>query len=421
MSIFDTLDDQRMAEMIRNSKEKIIFAAPGIRAQIAEAIVGFPELNGMDGIEIILDESTMVCRLGYGEIQAVDLLMNAAIPVRKCSGLRAGVFLADDQAWFFTPTPLLLEDTPEVNSTAPNAMIISGEQAKAIIAALSPRIAMKERLNTAGEDNSASLTVVPTPEIGYTQLSVEELSASQAELKRIPPEQFNLARQVRVYQSYVQFVELSLKGVALNRHTIQIPTELLNVSGKDEVQDRLRSSYRLINETSSLSGKKINDEIHKLRKEYCGSLGARFGNVILRSVKDEFIQEVEKVRNKLAEFKKEAIQNLAGEFEKSKKDLVELFIPGIKRKPPNELRLRTIAKEPTDDVVIKYITDKLNRCMPDPETFVKDMQLTCDFKDVTYETLNEVEFMNALKKAYPWEEWPDVPYDEFRAAVEKNR
>jgi hypothetical protein len=96
-----------------------------------------------------------------------------------------------------------------------------------------------------------------------------------------------------------------------------------------------------------------------------------------------------------------------------------LFMPGIKQKPPNELRLRTIAKEPTDEVVIKYITDKLNRCMPDPETFVKDMQLTCDFKDVTYETLNEVEFMNALKKAYPWEEWPDVPYDEFRAAVEK--
>lgn len=151
--------------------------------------------------------------------------MNSAIPVRKCSGLRAGVLLADNQAWFFTPTPLFLEDTPDITSTAPNSMKISREQVNTIIAAISPRIAVQERLDTIEAGNCAPLTVVLTPEIGYSQYSWEELNEAQEDLKLIPPEHFNLARQVRVYQSYVQFVELSLKGVALTRHTIQIPAK----------------------------------------------------------------------------------------------------------------------------------------------------------------------------------------------------
>lgn len=64
MKVFDTLDDQRIADVIRNSKSKVVFIAPGIRMPIAEAIVSFAEQNRIDGIEIILDESTIVCRMG---------------------------------------------------------------------------------------------------------------------------------------------------------------------------------------------------------------------------------------------------------------------------------------------------------------------------------------------------------------------
>lgn len=416
MRVFDTLDDQLMAEVIRNSKDKVIFAAPGIRMPIAEAIVSFANLHGNYSVDVILDESTIVCRLGYGEIQAVELLLNSDIIVRKCSGLRVGLLLADDQAWFFTPTALLLENSPEVNNMAPNAMIISREHVIDIIAALSPNFVVKEWFKTKKEGRSA-LSVVPAPEIGHSVMTKEELIMAQEDLKHVPPQHFNLARQVRVYQSYVQFVELSIKGVALTRHTIQIPTELLNVSGNDEVQNRLKSSYQLINDSSSISGKEITDKINRLRRDYCPSLG-RFGNVILRSKKEEFVKEVDKIRIELADFQKQAINNLNSEFDKCKKDLAELFMPGIKQNPPSELKLGIVSKEPTDEVLKNYITYKLDKSMPDPEAFVKDMQLTCNFKDVTYETLNEVDFMNALKKAYPWETWPDVPYEEFRAAAE---
>ena len=42
------------------------------------------------------------------------------------------------------------------------------------------------------------------------------------------------------------------------------------------------------------------------------------------------------------------------------------------------------------------------------------------FRDVTYETLNEDGFSEALSKAYPHVNW-DRPFDEFNAAKQRDR
>ena len=46
------------------------------------------------------------------------------------------------------------------------------------------------------------------------------------------------------------------------------------------------------------------------------------------------------------------------------------------------------------------------------------MELKVQFRDVTYETLKEDGFAEALKKAYPLVDW-DKPYGEFNAAKER--
>jgi hypothetical protein len=46
------------------------------------------------------------------------------------------------------------------------------------------------------------------------------------------------------------------------------------------------------------------------------------------------------------------------------------------------------------------------------------MQLDVRYKDVTFETLNREDFLDAIKEAFPHVDW-DKAYNEFRAAGEK--
>ncbi|MGA2637184.1 hypothetical protein [Methylocella sp.] len=46
------------------------------------------------------------------------------------------------------------------------------------------------------------------------------------------------------------------------------------------------------------------------------------------------------------------------------------------------------------------------------------MQLDVRYKDVTFETLNQKDFLEAVKAAFPRIDW-DKAYEEFRAAGER--
>ena len=50
-----------------------------------------------------------------------------------------------------------------------------------------------------------------------------QLGRVEASLKEAPPVKFDVARQVRVFESYLQYVELSLTGAAIQRHRLAIP------------------------------------------------------------------------------------------------------------------------------------------------------------------------------------------------------
>lgn len=55
-----------------------------------------------------------------------------------------------------------------------------------------------------------------------------------------------------------------------------------------------------------------------------------------------------------------------------------------------------------------------------PEDLITDMRLDIQFRDVTYETLCEDGFFEALQEAYPRVNWKK-PFDEFNAAKEKTK
>jgi len=56
---------------------------------------------------------------------------------------------------------------------------------------------------------------------------------------------------------------------------------------------------------------------------------------------------------------------------------------------------------------------------PKADALIQKMQLDIRYKDVTFETLNQEDFLVAVKEAFPQVDW-DKAYTEYRAAGEKN-
>jgi hypothetical protein len=62
----------------------------------------------------------------------------------------------------------------------------------------------------------------------------------------------------------------------------------------------------------------------------------------------------------------------------------------------------------------------LEPVFPKAETLIQKIMLEERYKDVTFETLNAPDFLNAVKTAFPTIDW-DKTYAEFKAAAEKRK
>ena len=98
-------------------------------------------------------------------------------------------------------------------------------------------------------------------EVRSTELADDQFSEVSQKLKDAPPVLFDVARQVRVFESYLQYVELRLPGVAIQRRRIAIPRNIQNLGSDESIQSRLNTTFELIEREGALSSKPIEREL----------------------------------------------------------------------------------------------------------------------------------------------------------------
>lgn len=395
-----------MISLIQNAKKRIVYLAPSISKVLAEAIVA--KKSNVSVIEIIIDSDPEVFRLGYGEIGGIESFVKAGITVRKTSPLRIGVLIVDEQAWIFSSTALIIEEEPNENTL--NSVAVNHSQAQALINSILPE--------NKRDDSGQLLLIEEEPEVSSEEFTTQDLFRTKKNLNTRPPKQFDKEREVRVYSSYFQFVEFKVSGIQINRRTVKIPTKLINSRNNKAIEERLRTTYRLIDQDSKLPSGKIEEKIKELRRKYIKSLGDGLGTLILMNLKQEFQDEVDKVEKEIEKLMKESKSKLGKYLEKTKKDLIELLLPTVINTPPEDLRTGITTKKPTKEQAKRYLSDELDLVVPNAESFLEEMNIQCDFKDVTYEMLNNTDFQKKLKELYPYVDWPK-PYSEINAIKEK--
>jgi hypothetical protein len=413
--LFCTLDSHRIANLIRHAGRFVCYAGPGVQMAPAQAMAEVSGRLGAEMVTVALDFNERTMRMGFGDMEAVKILRAARIAVRDAPGLRTALVLVDDEGYIFSPTALYLEGEPDSNQAA-NAMRLSNDQLREALARLSPAakaIAVAQAPNEQERKRVASLPV----EVGTEPVTEAQFARVELSLKEAPPVQFDLARQVRVFNAYLQYVELKLTGAAIQRHRLAIPPNILKLGGSKDLEGRLRTTFDLIEKGGKLSSEKLEDELNEIRKNLTPSLGKDHGRAVLKAQKPLFEKRLETFKANLAAHQKNVADELQGQLDDSRKQVMDYYLQRVVENPPDAMRGQLLHEEPTEDDARLWLDAELNRVFPVAESLIQKMQIDVRYKDVTFETLNRPDFLQTVKDAFPRVDW-DKAYKEFRAAGE---
>ena len=412
-AMFVNLDSAGMATEIRGAGRSACYAAPGILEEPANALVALAKRIGPELITVCLDFDERVFRMGFGTLDSVKMLREAGIEVRSTPGLRTGLIIIDDTGYIFTPTALYLEAEGRPDA-APNALRLSKDQITEALARLSPA-AKAIAIAFAQTEEEREWIREQAVEVPSVKVENSDFTTVEKRLEEAPPVQFDVARQVRVFSAYLQYVELKLSGAAIQRHRLAIPPSIQKLGGSKDIERRLRTTFDLIETSDQLSSKGLEDMLNKIRKNFTPSLGKAHGRVVLKAAKPHLEERLAEFREELTAHQDKVAKDLQRDLDESREQIIEYYLPRVVENPPDAMRGQFLKFG--QEEAKTWLNAELDRVFPQAKALIQKMHLDVRFKDVTFETLNQEDFLSSVKAAFPRMDW-DKAYKEFRAAGE---
>jgi hypothetical protein len=413
---FTQISSQSLEEMIERAKGSVILAAPGIQLNVATALVKTAQRLGKEMVIVCLDVSEHAIRLGYGVIQSVELLKAHHLLVQHVEHLRFALIVVDGKGYSFTPNALYLE-SDAASSLGFNAIKLTPDQVREATVRLSPAAKAVAIAQCDSEETKRKLQSIATV---IEQKPVEDSSVTKIgqALKEAPPQAFNVSRQVRVYNAYLQYVEVSMTGAAIQRQKITMPKSLLSLgTDNTELEGRFKTSFDLLAKDNELSSRLLEKELKEIRDKFTASLGKDRGRVLLKRNKPLFMEKISSLEEKLKVHSKSIEKNLENSIDDSKAAIAAIYVPILKANPSEDIQIE-LGNPLTDDAVTTWVLEELNTVFPKATHLIKKMEIRYDFKDITYETLNKKDFLDNVKREFKYEDW-DKAYQESIAAAGK--
>lgn len=355
---------------------------------VAKAFVACWRRLPRAAVELILDADADLCRLGFGDGDALAILLSAAqqlgIKLQRQPGVRLCVLDVDGQRTIFPPAPKLVE--------AP------GRESSHII--LAP---------TQGEPLAAS--IFAPSDLAPRPLTNATVARVQQELKDSPAQPFDLARQVRVLSTEFQFVEFSIQSAALSRKRVPVPPDLLGLSTDSDTEELLRANFQLVGKGDDASGEKLIKRRDEIDKYYLVPI-AHFGKVIRRNNRVDFDKNVEALEADVKEFQVDAKEQLEAAIQKNCSEVIARLLPAVKRKLPERWRA-SLGPNPSEEMIVRRLERELKSAYGNASSYLKRIEVRLIYKDITVEMLRDEDFATAAAKA---DLKLDEMYKEYQAA-----
>ncbi len=403
--LFTVATDDTLLSMISSARERLVIVAPGLSKTVASAFAD--HITGdrcPTELSVTLDVDPEVCRLGYGDIEALEILAPAlesrGRSLQTQKGVRVGLVVADSEVLVYSPTPELIEAGSN-SDEKPNAIRISSVSPEGLAFAC-------------GATDTSMLGLVQ--EVGLNSASDEAIEETKANLKANPPRKFDLARLERVFNYKLEFVEFSLEGFQLGRRTVPLPADLLGLVEED-LQERLRNTFRLFEAAEpfefelpdpanpekklKVTEKWLGAEATRIRSVYFIPLGSSsYGNLILKRRKAEFEGKVDRLRSLVDSYAAMVKKSIAAKIKTTRDNLIQILLPRVAAAPPPSWLAQSVGGVLPPDDILDRLTAEVDKAFKNAtETF--SPVVTCIFKGVRYETITEdAHFRERIEKHF---------------------
>jgi hypothetical protein len=178
----------------------------------------------------------------------------------------------------------------------------------------------------------------------------------------------------------------------------------------------------LIEKGGAFSSAALEEELNEIRRNFTPSLGKDHGRVVRKKAKPLLEERLTEFRAKLEKHQKKVEMELQGKLDASRVQIVEYYLPSVLDNPPDMLLAQCGDSngDVTESDARSWLSRQLKQVFPEAGALTGKMRLDVRYKDMTFETLNEKDFLEAVGKAFPDTDW-NKAYDEFKAAGEKEK
>ena len=436
-----------MVDRIRGAQRRIVFAAPGLSREVAEALV-LAHRDGR-GITVILDPHEDTCRIGYGEATGLKYLQEHADDMKLCqhAGLRMGLLITDNDVAMWSPPPQSVDGDSTPDHT--NGVILEGSavpdvgqhrddeggtnesgpsDSQAKWTETSPEIHTEEEAttNTLADD---FLQRLENDHIGNKQLQPESLKRVVEALEENPPEPFDLSRKVRVFSTRFQYVEAELQGAEWIRRRIKVSNLLLNADLPEDLEDILETQVRpyqgraavAIDIPTMVAGqiaynqhgevilkpttqRELEDTWKDIKKRYLFTISG-FGVLLRKRDLKAFRTDVEAFEQLLQAW----VFRFRQLVQRHEDEIVRNIVESIRLRIDHSVRQKRLAGIDLEREVRKGLT----------RMRIIEPRVRIVTKGVSWESSRDEEFIAALRKALPHKELEGW-FEEFTAVHERD-
>lgn len=415
MELFQSVNDETLAELIRGATRKLVYIAPGIGSITTRALKQVIE-EGKVSLSIIIDADEDAYRIGYGDHEALSVLQEVAclqhFPLRRQPGLRIGILVVDERLVVWAPTAQSVE--PQCQQQQPNALFLEG--------------AIVEQMEAAvGSDHSQ---VLPTQaEIGREALPLELLKETVESLSINPPAPFDLARKSRVFSTRFQFVECEVRGAQWTNRQIRLSNFLLNADLPESIQKIMATQIRPFKFASEVSFEVplLNNGEIAYRADGTPMMVAanqtRVGKY-WEDIRDRYLTRVEGFGWLIRKDDLEKFKKATSAYEKLLKDWVDAFKEHIEAE---EVALVDSIVTSISDRIDRSTTPNLHQGMDLRAEVTKNLKrmrlmkpkVRMVLKNVSWESSRDKEFTKALTQAFTPDELQGW-FEEFTAVGQRS-
>lgn len=390
---FTTASDETLMALIKGATTRLAVIAPGLTTPVAKVLAARMDDLPALSLTVVLDADAEVYRMGYGDPEALEIIREASknqmFDLREQPGVRIGVVIADDRTMVFAPVSRNVE-AGSVTEDKPNAIMLDG--------------GMTEKLAEAAGAAEGET------EVGIFGMEPVRVDQMMGDLKENPPKPFNLTRQLRVFTSAAEFVELKVSNYQLSKRRVTLPDEFVGVGDatlKERISGQIRAPLDGIGpqaieiDVDGEQEKLLVDEayIERERKEIEDTFTyvlPKKGRLILKRDRADFDKQIARLRQIVTKYRDALRASIDTAREEFQSQILKEFAERWKVNPPSFLKRRSGSDDPERikaEILIR--SDALFSAIvnfAEPEILV-------NYKGIVIEDIEDKDFRSMLRAA----------------------